>query len=319
MPYTPEQLNQILKAFNSPVAEAAPSTSIRDLRAPVEPSMQADTKTPQLSPYDEYQKAYEETQRKRQRGMEYIANKMFQYQDQAEVINKALTGKLNIDAPEMPRFEQTEPAKKIMESLPAFEDRDFIIRNIKKELTDASKIKDPQEKMQRVFTILPKMIQSAGTGGKDALQPAEIILGLPEAQTIFTWATANKKDLTSPTTWLEITTDPVLKNTFSANPDAYIKKAKAVYNSISSTRNERLNQFERMSSRDWVRKNTGLQLLDQFSDEDLQSIPARPDTAATFSIGAGGAPARTEAPPPVQGTGSFKKAYYNAAGKLVIP
>lgn len=318
MPYTEDQINQILSRFNAFSMEAAPTTSIQDLQAPVEPT-QAAEEAQQLSSYDEYQKAYQETQRKRQRGAEYIANKMLQNQDQAEIINKALTAKLNADVPEMPRFEQTEPAKKIMESLSKFEDRDFIIRNIKKELTDASEIKDPQEKMQRIFAILPKMIQSAGTGGKDALQPAEIILGLPEAQTIFTWASINKRDLTSPTTWMEIKTDPVLKNAFMADPDAYIKKAKAVYNTISSSRNETLNQFERMSSKDWVRKNTGLQPLDQFSRENLQNIPARPSTEAIFSIGPGGAPVRTEAVPPTQGTGSLKKAYYNADGKLVIP
>jgi hypothetical protein len=318
MPYTEDQISQILSRFNAPSMEAAPATSIQDLRAPIEPT-QAMTEAQQLSVYDEYQKAYQETQRKRQRGAEYIANKMLQNQDQAEIINKALTAKLNADVPEMPRFEQTEPAKKIMESIPSFEKRDFVIRNIKKELEDASKIENPQEKMQRIFTILPKMIQSAGTGGTDALQPAEVILGLTEAQTIFTWASANKKNLYDPMTWVEIKTDPVLSNAFTADPDAYIKKAKAVYNSISSTRNETLNQFERMSSKDWVRKNTGLQLLDQFSDQDLQRIPARPNTAATFSIGPGGAPVRTEAAPPVQGVGTLKKAYYNAAGKLVIP
>jgi hypothetical protein len=318
MPYTEDQINQILSRFNAPSMEAAPATSIQDLRAPIEP-MQTTAEPQQLSAYDEYQKAYQETQRKRQRGTEYIAGKMLQNLDYSEAINKALTTKLNADVPEMPRFEQTEPAKKIMESIPAFEKRDFVIRNIKKELQDASKIQDPQEKMQRIFTILPKMIQSAGTGGTDALQPAEVILGLPEAQTIFTWASANKKNLYDPMTWAEIKTDPVLSNAFTADPDAYIKKAKAVYNSISSTRNEALNQFERMSSRDWVRKNTGLQLLDQFSDQDLQRIPARPSTAATFSIGPGGAPVRTEAAPPTQGAGSLKKAYYNAAGKLVIP
>jgi len=319
MPYTPEQLNQILKAFNSPVAEAAPETNVRDLRAPVEPSTQENVEAPPLSVYDEYQKKYLDTQKKRAAGELYIAQQMLSNPGQQEAINKALKGVLNADVPELPPFEQTEPAKKIMESIPSFEKRDFVIRNIKKELQDASKIKNPQEKMQRIFTILPKMIQSAGTGGTDALQPAEVILGLPEAQTIFTWASANKKNLYDPMTWAEIKTDPVLSNAFTADPDAYIKKAKAVYNSISSTRNETLNQFERMSSKDWVRKNTGLQLLDQFSDEDLQNIPARPDTAATFSVGPGGAPVRTEAARPVQGAGTLKKAYYNAAGKLVIP
>jgi hypothetical protein len=121
-------------------------------------------------------------------------------------------------------------------------------------------------------------------------------------------------------TWAEIQTDPVLKNAFMANPDAYLKKAKAVYNTISSSRNKALNQFERMSSRDWVRKNTGLELLDKFTDEDLQDIPARPDTSATFSIGPGGAPVRTEAAPQQQNAApNLKRAYYNAAGKLVIP
>lgn len=319
MPYTPEQLNQILKAFNSPVAEAAPDTSVRDLRAPVEPSTQENVEAPPPSVYDEYQKKYLDTQKKRAAGELYIAQQMLANPSQQEAIDKALKRVLNADVPEMAAFEQTEPAKKIMERLPAFANKDYVIKNIKKELDAAAKIEDSQEKMQRIFTILPKMIQSAGTGGTDALQPAEIILGLPEAQTIFTWATANKKDLTSPTTWLEITTDPVLKNTFSANPDAYLKKARGAYNTISSTRNEELNQFERMSSRDWVRKNTGLQLLEQYQDDDLQRVAPRQSAAAAFTTGPGGAVNRTEAAPPVQGTGSIKRAYRNAAGKLVIP
>jgi hypothetical protein len=320
MPYTPEQLDQILKAFSSPVAEAAPSTSIRDLQAPVESPVQAEMETSPPSVYDEYQKKYLDTQKRRAAGELYIAQQMLANPGQQEAINKALKGVLNADVPEMPPFEQTEPAKKIMERLPSFANKDYVIKNIKKELDAAARIKDSQEKMQRIFTILPKMIQSAGTGGTDALQPAEIILGLPEAQTIFTWASVNKKDLTSPTTWLEIKTDPVLKNAFTADPDAYLKKARGVYNTISSTRNDELNQFERMSSKDWVRKNTGLQLLEQYQDDDLQKITARPQATAAFSVGAGGVPIRTEMPQSVQNAAqNLKKAYRDASGKLIVP
>lgn len=262
MPYTPEQINQILGMVNAPAEAAQPSARGTVTVLGMEP-------TPEMSAYDAYQEQYKDSQRKRSLGEQYIAQQILANPKYAESISKALKPVLDVDVPKMPAFEETESAKSIISALPAIRRNDLMINNIKNELVAAEKIQDKTDKIDRIQTIIPKLLQSAASGGSDAMQMGEFLLGAPEMQNYTRWTTANRMDV-GLNSLVKYLNDPSIKNSFDVNPDSYISKAKGIYNSIASSRNSILDQFETQSSPKWVASNTGLKRLDLFKS-DLES------------------------------------------------
>jgi len=259
MPYTPEQLQQILDLVNSGGEASAVPAALETQAQPQEEY-----------PYDVYRREFEETQKRRSAGRRYIAQQMLAYPKQQEAIEKALRGILDADVPEMKPFEERDNAKYIMSELPRFRQKDDMIRTVRLELEDASKAKDAKEKAARIRTIVPKLVQSIGTGGADALQPAEFILGSPEMTNYFNYTKDKSLNPLSPASLAAFLSDPAISVSqfIEADPDSYIKKIKGIYNNFTKARDEKINDFALMSSPDWVRKTTGLRAMDRFKDAE---------------------------------------------------
>lgn len=282
MPYTPEQINQILNAVN---AGGTPQPASRGTVTVLgmEP-------TPEVYPYDAYQQQYNDNQKRRSVGEQYIAQQMLAAPKFAEPISKALKGILDADVPKMQAFEETEPAKSIFSALPDIRRNDRMISNIRNELTAAEKIKDKVDKIDRLQTIVPKLLQSAASGGSDAMQMGEFLLGAPEMQNYSRWATANRMEM-GLSSLVKYLNDPSIKDRFDVNPDSYLSKAKDIYNSIASSRNTILKQFEAQSSPEWVASKTGLKPLELFkSDIEAELGGAAPAPTVAPAV----APAKTE-------------------------
>ena len=258
MPYTPEQIDQILNAVN---AGGTPQPASRG--TVTVPGMEP---TPEVYPYDAYQQQYSDNQKRRSAGEQYIAQQMLAAPKFAEPISKALKGILDADVPKMQAFEETEPAKSIFSALPDIRRNDRMISNIRNELTAAEKIKDKVDKVDRLQTIVPKLLQSAASGGSDAMQMGEFLLGAPEMQNYSRWATANRMEM-GLSSLVKYLNDPSIKDRFDVNPDSYLSKAKDIYNSIASSRNTILKQFEAQSSPEWVASKTGLKPLELFKSD----------------------------------------------------
>lgn len=261
------------------------------------PSMAAPAAPQSFSAEEEYTKKYELHRTKRAKAFAKI-NELLSSPEYmglpAHVIEtrrKAYEAMIDERYPEIKPFNETPPAKLIMQEVPALEKKDDMLQNIREELQAASKISDKKDKMARIMTIVPKLIQSSGTGGSDALQPAEVILGAPESQTFFTWAAATGRDISSPATWISFFNDPKIQSSqlFQADPDSYLKKTKGVYNSLVNTRNTRVDRYREMTSDKWLKTNTGLKLFPKFEDADLPAEttaqqPVSQQTQATFDM-----------------------------------
>ena len=208
-----------------------------------------------------------------------VAGLMIQQNPQyADAIQSSL--KRNIEAfadPELVKsFDEGFAASTIKAELPAVVRNDRMINNIRGELLAAEKIQDKTDKVDRLQTIIPKLLQSAASGGSDAMQMGEFLLGAPEIQNYTRWATANRMDI-GVSSLIKYLNDPSIKNRFDVNPDSYLAKAKGIYNSIATSRNAILDQFEMQSSPEWVSKKTGLKRLDLFkSDIESEMAGAKP-------------------------------------------
>lgn len=297
MPYTPEQIDQILNAVN---AGGTPQPASRGTVTVLgmEP-------TPEVYPYDAYQQQYNDNQKRRSIGEQYIAQQMLAAPKFAEPISKALKGILDADVPKMQAFEETEPAKSIFSALPDIRRNDRMISNIRNELTAAEKIKDKVDKVDRLQTIVPKLLQSAASGGSDAMQMGEFLLGAPEMQNYSRWTTANRMEI-GLSSLVKYLNDPSIKDRFDVNPDSYLSKAKDIYNSIAGSRNTILKQFEAQSSPEWVASKTGLKPLELFKS-DIEA-----------ELG-GATPAPTVAPAVAPAKPESKRIRFEMRGGTLVP
>jgi hypothetical protein len=186
-----------------------------------------------------------------------------------------------VDAEQLKSFDEGFAASTIKAELPAVVRNDRMINNIKSELLAAEKIQDKTDKIDRLQTIIPKLLQSAASGGSDAMQMGEFLLGAPEMQNYTRWATANRMDI-GLSSLVKYINDPSIKDRFDVNPDSYLTKAKGIYNSIASSRNSILDQFETQSSPEWLAKKTGLKRLDLFKSDIESELGAamKPQSAA---------------------------------------
>lgn len=117
--------------------------------------------------------------------------------------------------------------------------------------------------------MIPKLIQSSGTGGTDAMQIGEFLLNAPELVDYQLWAQTLPGGAASVTNLATYLADPK-KSAFIARPDDFISKVKGNYNSIAETRNARISEHEAASSPEWFKKTTGLKRLNLFKS-DIES------------------------------------------------
>jgi hypothetical protein len=266
MPYTPEQIDQILNAVN---AGGTPQPASRGTVTVLgmEP-------TPEVYPYDAYQQQRNENQKRRSAGMQYISQQMLSNLKYSDAINKALKETLDTDVPEIPEFEKTEVAKNIISEIsPLMKTRDMA-KIVYKEVNAAEKETDPNKKRERLQSMIPKLVQSSGTGGTDAMQIGEFFLNAPELADYQLWAQSLPGGPSSISNMMVYIADPK-KTGFVARPDDYIQKIKGNYNSIAETRNERISELEAASSPEWFKRTSGLKPLQLF-ESNMESEVVRP-------------------------------------------
>jgi len=218
--------------------------------------------------YPEYQaKAQaEELKQKRIAAQQWITKAVAANPDYASVIESRYGTMFKELFPEAKPFDESPAAKQIMAEQPAVIRNDRMINNIYREINAASKIEDVTAKTDRLQAVIPKLIQSAASGGSDAMQMGEFLLGAPELNNYTRWAAANHKELGVGSLIGYLSDPSTTKKIIGTNPDAYISKVKGIHDSIADSRNSIIDQFERQSSPEWVSKNTGLKRLPLFGE-----------------------------------------------------
>lgn len=199
-----------------------------------------------------------------------VAGLMIQQNPQyADAIQASL--KRNIEAfadPELIKsFDESNAAKSVWAELPSLrKERDFV-KTIREDILQAEKIQkdDPTNKARLVIslqTILPKMIQSAASGGSDAVQMQEFMKLAPELVNGYAeYAASIGKDPLSSGTYYQWLNSSQFKKT--ADPEAFIQKVKEKYNVIASARNSVVEEFQNRTSPEWFSK-TGVKELPLF-------------------------------------------------------
>jgi hypothetical protein len=196
-------------------------------------------------------------------------------QSQSETIRSIFRDKIDkmVDAEQLKSFDESNAAKSVWAELPSLrKERDFV-KTIREDILQAEKIQkdDPANKARLVIslqTILPKMIQSAASGGSDAVQMQEFMKLAPELVNGYAeYATSIGKDPLSSGTYFQWLNSSQFKKT--ADPEAFIQKVKEKYNVIASARNSVVEEFQNRTSPEWFSK-TGVKELPLFKS-DIES------------------------------------------------
>ena len=194
---------------------------------------------------------------------------------QAETIREIFKNKFDaiVDKEQLKSFDESNAAKSVWAELPSLrKERDFV-KTIREDILQAEKIQkdDPTNKARLVIslqTILPKMIQSAASGGSDAVQMQEFMKLAPELVNGYAeYATSIGKDPLSSGTYFQWLNSSQFKKT--ADPEAFIQKVKEKYNVIASARNSVVEEFQNRTSPEWFSK-TGVKELPLFKS-DIES------------------------------------------------
>ena len=206
--------------------------------------------------------------------------------DYAETIRSSFKNKLEalVDPEQMKSFDESNAAKSVWAELPSLrKERDFV-KTIREDILQAEKIRkdDPENKVRLVNslqTILPKMIQSAASGGSDAVQMQEFMKLAPELVNGYSeYAASIGKDPLSSGTYFQWLNSNQFKKT--ADPEAFIQKVKEKYNVIASARNSVVEEFQNRTSPEWFSK-TGVKMLPMFkSDIESEMAGAKPSKPA---------------------------------------
>jgi hypothetical protein len=172
----------------------------------------------------------------------------------------------------LPDFGETPEGKSIAQFAATYRNTVEPMMTLRGELSDVSKMEDPKEKARRLRGIVPKLIQSVATNSSDALQMNEFLLGAPEMSSYFEWAKANGGH--SMGNLIAYLNNPASAEIFDSDPDSYLKKAKAIWNNASKSKNFVINGLEEASSPDFL-KRFGIKKIQSLDDaDDYQSYIA---------------------------------------------
>jgi len=187
-----------------------------------------------------------------------------------------------VNAEDLKSFDESASAKVIMPQLDNLAKIRDMSKIVYKEVTAAEKETDPNKKRERLQLMIPKLTQSSGTGGTDAMQIGEFFLGAPELGDYQLWAQTLPGGAANVNNLMTYLADPK-KSGFIARPDDYIEKIKGNYNSIASVRNERMSELEASSSPEWLQRVSGLKPLPLFKsslESELQGKKTTPSAAS---------------------------------------
>jgi hypothetical protein len=273
---TPEQLQAGLQQANYvPIADVPVAAALEPVAAP-QPNPAAAVQEPQkMYPYDAY-----EAQRKKQ--MDTVAKgwqSASRYASmlpagQSEAYMSGFKNYVENAFPKMPEFKDTPEAEAVKSHAAQIQKITGMSDTIYNELKDASKILDKTEKISRLQTIVPKLLQSIASGGSDAMQLGEFLIGASEltnfstyleeqrSKGLFNVASAAANFAARPTTRASI------MGMLEADPDAYARKAMAINNSVARSINNSIERHEDVTSPEFVKK-FGIGKVKLFPESDL--------------------------------------------------
>jgi hypothetical protein len=177
--------------------------------------------------------------------------------------------KASIPEEQLKSFDESIAAKSIMSEVGNLAKTRDMAKIVYQEIQAAENETNSNRKRERLQSMIPKLIQSSGTGGTDAMQIGEFLLNAPELVDYQLWAQTLPGGAASVTNLATYLADPK-KSAFIARPDDFISKVKGNYNSIAETRNARISEHEAASSPEWFKKTTGLKRLNLFKS-DIES------------------------------------------------
>jgi hypothetical protein len=174
--------------------------------------------------------------------------------------------KASIPEEQLKSFDESIAAKSIMSEVGNLAKTRDMAKIVYQEIQAAEKETDSNRKRERLQSMIPKLIQSSGTGGTDAMQIGEFLLNAPELVDYQLWAQTLPGGAASVTNLATYLADPK-KSAFIARPDDFISKVKGNYNSIAETRNARISEHEAASSPEWFKRTSGLKRLNLFKSD----------------------------------------------------
>ena len=287
---TPEELaafnaqrNAVDTSYSGSGADFGPEQPIQAAPAAVQPEPPQQQAAAPMYPEREHELRRQDIRAKIAKANQ-VAGLMIQQNPEArEAIKDSLERNINAfaDTEQRKPFSETDAAKSVWAELPSLrKERDFV-NTIREDILQAEKIqKDvPTNKARLVIslqTILPKMIQSAASGGSDAVQMQEFMKLAPELVNGYAeYAASIGKDPLSSGTYVQWLNSNQFKKT--ADPEAFIQKVKEKYNVIASARNSVVEEFENRTSPEWFSK-TGVKMLPMFkSDIESEMAGAKPN------------------------------------------
>lgn len=207
---------------------------------------------------------------------------------QAETIRGIFKDRLDkmVNPEDLKSFDESASAKVIMPQIDNLAKIRDMSKIVYKEVTAAEKEKDPNKKRERLQLMIPKLTQSSGTGGTDAMQIGEFFLGAPELGDYQLWAQTLPGGAANVNNLMTYLADPK-RSGFIARPDDYIEKIKGNYNSIASVRNERISELEASSSPEWFGRVSGLKPLPLFKsslESELEGKKLTPQTTPAATL-----------------------------------
>ena len=207
---------------------------------------------------------------------------------QAETIRGIFKDRLEkmVNPEDLKSFDDSASAKVIIPQIDNLAKIRDMSKIVYKEVTAAEKEKDPNKKRERLQLMIPKLTQSSGTGGTDAMQIGEFFLGAPELGDYQLWAQTLPGGAANVNNLMTYLADPK-KSGFIARPDDYIEKIKGNYNSIASVRNERISELEASSSPEWFGRVSGLKPLPLFTsslESELEGKKLTPQTTPAATL-----------------------------------
>ena len=256
-----------------------------------QPAIQAQAAAPQEMAQPEQAPMYPERQHEGRR--QAVRDKIAKAQQAAfqmaqrnprdrDLIYKTLKDTIDtyVNPEDLKSFDDSASAKVIIPQIDNLAKIRDMSKIVYKEVTAAEKEKDPNKKRERLQLMIPKLTQSSGTGGTDAMQIGEFFLGAPELGDYQLWAQTLPGGAANVNNLMTYLADPK-KSGFIARPDDYIEKIKGNYNSIASVRNERISELEASSSPEWFGRVSGLKPLPLFKsglESELEGKRVTPQT-----------------------------------------
>lgn len=267
----------IQQANYAPIADvpvaATPVAAPQMEPAAVAPAQEA----PKMYPYDAYEAARKKQMDTVAKGYQSASRYASMLPSgQAEAYMSGFKNYVENAFPKMPEFKDTEEAQNLKVQAPQLHKEISYVSKIYNELKEASKISDENEKVARLQSIVPKLIQSAATGSSEAMNQSDALYGAPELENFSSFvARQNSRGmLNNAALAIDYANLPAnikgLERIIKADPDAYIKKAMGVHNTLASATNGLIDNLAEQTSPKYVEK-FGIKKSPLFSESEAMN------------------------------------------------